>query len=173
MVYVKLDCGECLGYKQLDSLRRRPETAYKCGRHGGSWKPSSLEVAVEQELSMHVADLGPIVAQACLLPGVDKRFDMWLPAHKIAVEADGKQHFEGKMHNTPATHQLTYDRKIDDLCWEHGLRLVRLHYRDQLSWADCVAAAIEAVEADPSCVLACYSPSYPPLPPTTTTPLTV
>jgi hypothetical protein len=112
-VFFKYAKCDCIGYKQLRSLRRRGEA---CPEHGRRRKPSQLLLQVRSAMQAAVPDLGPVVLEACLLPGSSKPFDMWLPKWHIAVEVDGKQHFRRSMHSKAAQQQYQRDRAVDADC---------------------------------------------------------
>lgn len=151
-----------MGYKQVATCSRAPERAFNCSVHSDVGRqPSQLVMDARLLLCTNVRGMGPIVVEAQLLHGVQKPFDMWLPQHQIAVEVDGKQHFLGAMHDTPAAQQYEYDRWVDSVCRERQLRLVRLHYQDSGSWAATVKQAIaEAATNNPACSFIHYTPSY-------------
>lgn len=76
------------------------------------------------------------------------------------MEVDGKQHFDGRMHNTLAVQQYTYDRYVDSFCLQGRLRLVRLHYRDRAGWVQAVKDAIADKTRDATCCFVKYTQSY-------------
>lgn len=137
-----LSCGRHRGYLLPDSLRRRPETALRCRacHHAGSklWREA---LRVLQEC---VANLGPIAFEVYVLPGLHKRFDIYLLQWGVAIEVDGSQHFSGSYYAVPWEVQYVWDREVDELCRQQGQRLVRLHYRDQHEWASTVQAALSS-----------------------------
>lgn len=153
------DCG-CWGYKQLRTLRRRPAAALACPEHARQRRPSQLVLRVRSALQSAVPDLGPVVLEACLLPSGAKPFDMWLPRWGIAVEVDGKQHFRGGMHSTPALAQFARDRAVDEACMQHRLRLLRCHYLDDKQWGTRAAQAVAAVRHSPHCSFVFCTGSY-------------
>lgn len=150
----------CWGYKQLASFRRRREEALKCPEHGRRRRPSKLLLAVRRSIQQAVPDCGPIVLEACLLPGSSKPFDMWLPKYEIAVEVDGRQHFRGGMHSKSAAAQYKRDRAVDAACEKAGLRLLRCHFEDDKQWGSLLQRAVQAVKANPTCKFVWYTKSY-------------
>ena len=152
-------CG-CYGYKQLRTLRRRGQAALACPEHGSSRRPSQLLCSVRSAMQQAVPDLGPVVLEACLLPGSSKPFDMWLPRWRIAVEVDGEQHFRGAMHSTSAAAQYARDRAVDAACRQQRLRLLRCHYQDDRQWGSAAQRAVAAVKANPHCSFVYCTGSY-------------
>lgn len=146
-----LNCGKHVGRKQIASVRRRPHEAFVCilCRGGGS---SHVRSAVQCLAGM--PGLGPLVQEAQLIAGVPKLFDLWWPEQGLAGEVDGEGHFEGACYGRQAAEQQAWDRHVDALCAQQGLRLVRLHYRDCHAWASTVQAALRSQQA------VTYSPSY-------------
>lgn len=156
-VFFKYAKCDCIGYKQLRSLRRRGEA---CPEHGRRRKPSQLLLQVRSAMQAAVPDLGPVVLEACLLPGSSKPFDMWLPKWHIAVEVDGKQHFRRSMHSKAAQQQYQRDRAVDADCRKQRLRLVRCHYEDDKQWGSKMQQAVDAVKANPHCSFIYCTGSY-------------
>ena len=152
-------CG-CWGYKQLRSFRRRQEQALTCPEHGRRRRLSQLLQTVRSSMRLAVPDCGPIVLEACLLPGSSKPFDMWLPKYSIAVEVDGRQHFRGGMHGKTAAAQYQRDRVVDAACKAAGLRLLRCHFEDDKQWGSLLQSAVRAVKANPTCTFVRYTNSY-------------
>lgn len=146
-----LDCGKHVGRKQIASVRRKPATAFVCVvcQGGGS---SYLRDAVH--VLAGVRELGPASFEAHLLPGVYKAFDLWWPEQGLAGEVDGEGHFIDSCYGLPATDQFAWDRHVDALCTQAGLRLVRLHHKDGKHWASTVQRALDSQQA------VTYSPSY-------------
>ena len=102
-VWLQYSCG-CLGYKQISSLRRRPETALQCPEHGaGKRRPSQLALNVRAACQAAAPWAGAVALEACLLPGSQHRFDLFWVKYGIAAEVDGVQHFKSKMHSTSGT----------------------------------------------------------------------
>lgn len=158
--YVTYACG-CTGYKQVATLRRRPETALRCPEHGGgSWQLSEAAQGVRAALACAVPDAGPVVLEAQLLPDTQKPFDFWLPRYRIAIEVDGRQHFRGSMHGETAAARQQRDRRINALCQRHSLRLVRCHHADQQQWGALLRRAVAAVKANPHCWFLLATGSY-------------
>jgi very-short-patch-repair endonuclease len=85
---------------------------------------------------------------------------MWLPKWQIAVEVDGRQHFEGAMHGKQATAQQRQDRKVDAKCRKQGLRLLRFHYADVQQWGRLIQRAVQQVEENPHCHFVRGTSSY-------------
>lgn len=152
-------CG-CWGYKQLRTLRRRKDAALACPEHGRRRKPSKLLLRVRRSMQQAVPDLGPVVLEACLLPGSSKPFDMWLPRWGIAIEVDGRQHFRGSMHSKTAAAQYSRDRAVDAACRAARLRLVRCHFEDDKQWGRLAQQAVQAVKTNPHCSFVKYTGSY-------------
>lgn len=159
-VYVEYDCG-CLGFKQISSLRRRGDAALQCPDHGsGKRKVSALLRRVRAQLEKLCLDLGPVTLEARLLPGRKHAFDLWFVKWKIAVEVDGKQHFVGHCHGKAASAQYAADRKLDALCTRRKLRLLRMHYEDELQWGTLMQRAVQDVTQNPHCTFVRYTGSY-------------
>jgi very-short-patch-repair endonuclease len=86
--------------------------------------------------------LGLLAFECQLVPGLRKRFDIYLVHWNVAVEVDGQQHFEGSYYGTPAAVQYEWDRQVDAACERVGQRLVRLHWADRHEWAITVATTL-------------------------------
>lgn len=84
-----LYCRRHVAYLLPDSVRRRPNTALRCRacQHGGS----KLWRHVLRVLQECVQGLGPIAFEVYVLPGLQKRFDIYLLDWGIAIEVDGNQ----------------------------------------------------------------------------------
>lgn len=145
----KYDCG-CYGFKQIRSLRRRM-SALACPEHGRRRKPSQLLLDVLAAVRAVVPTAGPIVLEACLLPKGSKAFDLRLSKYNIAMEADGPQHFSGKMHDKAAQQQYERDRRVDAACQQERIRLLRFHYADHKHWGSLMQQAVQAVKQNPHC----------------------
>lgn len=159
-VYFAYDCG-CIGYKQVRSLRRRGDSALQCLEHGSSRKPlSELLLRVRADLQRACPNLGPVVLEAHLLPGVSHKFDLWLPRWRIAAEVDGRQHFTGEMHGKAAAGQYKADRQLDAACAKRPLRLLRFHFQDDKQWGSLMQRAVQQVQENPHCHFVMYTGSY-------------
>lgn len=136
-----LECGQHMAFLLPDSVRRRPDSARRCRAcqqvGSRSWREALRIIQSE------VQGLGP-VAFECQLLDVQKRFDAYLRQHKLAIEFDGVQHFEGCYFGVSAEQQYKFDRKIDEECKKKGQRLVRLHHKDMREWASTVQKAISS-----------------------------
>ena len=138
-----LDCGHHVGCRLPDSVRRRPGSALRCRAcHQDGSRLWQLAVAILQAIWW----LGMIDFERVLIPGLQKRFDIYLQAWGIAIEVDGPQHFCGTYYGTPAAVQYEWDRHVDAECRRVGQRLVRLHYADTWEWASTVWAALSSQE---------------------------
>ena len=82
--------------------------------------------------------------ECVLIPGLQKRFDIYLVFWGIAIEVDGPQHFHGRYYGTPAQVQYAWDRHVDAECLRAGQRLVRLHYADVTEWVSTVFKALHS-----------------------------
>ena len=149
----QLDCLH-VGYRLLDSVRRKPGTAFRClyCQDTGSqlWRRAVHKVEGLKEV-------GRIAFECHLLkpsPGGGKPFDIYLVDRKLAVEVDGSYHFSGSYRGVPATVQYAWDRQVDAACMQQGQQLVRLHYRDEGQWDSVVQAALDSQK------VVIYSPSY-------------
>ena len=63
--------------------------------------------------------------------------DIYIDDIKVAIEYDGKQHFQPTMpHQTQDDVTAIQERDMikEQLCEEHGIKLVRFSYKDNLSW---------------------------------------
>ncbi len=150
-IYFAYDCS-CVGYKQVATLRRRPQVALACPEHGDSKKqPSALLLAVRAQLQHACPELGPIVLEAHLLRRMQHPFDMWFPKWQIAADVDGRQHFVDSMHGKAAKAQYQHDRKVDAACKRERLRLLRFHYADDKQWGSLMQWAVKAVKENPHC----------------------
>jgi hypothetical protein len=142
-VYI-LDCGHHVGYRLPDSVRRRPGTALRCRAcHLDGSRLWQLALSILQPLWWW---LGMLDFERVLIPGLQKRFDIYLQAWGIAIEVDGPQHFHGTCYGTPAEVQYAWDRRVDEECKRVGQRLVRLHYADTCEWASTVLGALFSQE---------------------------
>ena len=158
--YITYACG-CPGYKQLATLRRRPETALRCPEHGGgTWQLSEAAQGMRAAMTSTIPGLGPVVLEAHLLPGSQKPFDFWLPRYGIAVEVDGRQHFRGSMHGETAAARQQRDRRVNALCKKRRLRLVRCHYADRQEWGALMQQAVREVQQNPHCWFVKATHSY-------------
>lgn len=140
-VQCQLRCGH-VALLEPDSARRRPGSASRCWACSGGG--SSLFRDVLFMLELLVVGLGRLAFECALLPGLQKRFDIFLVDWGIAIEVDGPQHFFGSIYGFPAEAQFAWDRFVDAQCQFWGLRLVRLHYLDVAEWAATVQAAMSS-----------------------------
>ena len=135
-----LECRRHAAVLLPDSVRRRPHSALRCQACRG--KGSQLWRKVLADLQLCVVGLGLLAFECNMLAGVQKRFDIYLVEHGLAIEVDGAQHFEGSYRGVPWQVQWLWDRAVDAACKQQGLRLVRLHYKDTKQWATKVQAAL-------------------------------
>lgn len=137
-VYIK-DCWRHAALLLPDSVRRRPDSLLCMACRQG------YSVLLQQALlilQLRVWGLGLVAFECHLVPGLRKRFDMYLVHWGVAIEVDGPHHFHGSFYGTPASAQWEWDRHVDAECHRAGQRLVRLHYADQAEWAVAVRAAM-------------------------------
>lgn len=141
-LYTK-DCWRHVAFLLPDSVRRRPESLLctACRHRGSSLLQQALLI-----VQLWVWGLGLVAFEVQLLPGLRKRFDLFLVHWGIAIEIDGPQHFHGSCYGTPAHAQWEWDRHVDAECRRAGQRLVRLHYADQQEWAGAVQKALGSQE---------------------------
>lgn len=84
--------------------------------------------------------------------------DVWVPALKLVLQADGAHHFWG-----PDGTQADSDRRHEQavLGSMQAKGLLRLHYQDGNDvWAGCVAWALHLARDAGVCSFVVYSPSY-------------
>lgn len=135
-----LECLCHVAWLLPDSVRRKPDSARRC--RACSQAGSKLWRAAVTILQAWVVGLGLLAFECVLIPGLPKRFDIYLVFWNIAVEVDGAQHFHGWFYDTPAADQWAWDRHVDAECRRVGQRLVRLHYADMHEWASTVQRAL-------------------------------
>ena len=60
------------------------------------------------------------------------RFDFYLPLQKVAIEADGKQHYSKIQDETDASfnRQRRYDRLKQEYCKQNSIKLERIVYNE-------------------------------------------
>lgn len=138
-----LPCGH-VRWLLPDSVRRRPECARRCMAclQGGS----RLWQRAVHVLQRDVQGLGRLAFECQIVPGLQKRVDIYLVDWNIAVEVDGEQHFSGSYCGVPAEVQYARDRHVDAVCRQQGQRLVLLHYRDEMEWGSIVKEALASQE---------------------------
>lgn len=79
---------------------------------------------------------------------------------KLLVEVDGEQHFHGRYKNKTASEQWKIDRKKDKEAINRGLKLLRLHGKDEDEWSTELERAIQVAEKDSVAAFVLYSYSY-------------
>lgn len=122
----------------MASVRRKPHSAFQCQVCEGR---ASSYIRDAAQVLASVPGLGPVAFEAQLIPGLPKLFDFWWPEQGLAGELDGEGHFVDSCFGLAAEDQCAWDRHVDALCTERGLRLVRLHYKDRNQWAHTVQQA--------------------------------
>lgn len=108
-----------------------------------------------------------IITQAKLIEGFAGAIDFtieWTSAggtrRILHVEVDGEQHFTKDYHDVRKETQLQIDREKDDLIFEQGQCLVRLHYKDTNRWAASLRKAKSMAEKYPTRNFILYGKSY-------------
>lgn len=86
--------------------------------------------------------------------------DFWLYELNIFLQMDGHQHFCLDMHGNPALEQQAKDCDFNTLCWEAGLRVVRVHFWDACRALPLVSRAMRLVKRYPRCRFVLFSESY-------------
>lgn len=145
----------------------QPGTAAKALRkHGGLQCPICNPTT--GQISRHVPTVREAVASTGLewvsehycLPGHSSPADIWLPELQLAVHIDGAHHRYVAIYNTPAEEQQAIDARFDSGIIRHGLRALRIDYKDAAKPATVLAAAIFLCQLDPSAAFVMYSNSY-------------
>lgn len=153
-----------------------------CGQHSRLLQPGSAAKALRRDgelrcpicqptagqTSRHV----PAVQQAAdstglewqaehyCLPGHSSPADIWFPQLRLAVQIDGAHHRYVSIYSAPAERQQEVDARFDSSIIRHGLRALRIDYKDAARPAAALAAAIFLCQLDPAAAFVMYSTSY-------------
>ncbi len=95
--------------------------------------PAATKTASEWEhllLGALTAEQLHFTVETCVVRGWSAPQDYWLYQKNIIVQCDGEHHEGGKMHGADAAAQLSRDRRFNSMCWQQGLRVVRVHRLD-------------------------------------------
>lgn len=119
-----------------------------CDDHqDGLQKGSQLERDVDQILRTKFPKAVLITQPRVVFKNGGTDFEIVFNADaSIFVEADGKQHMNGKYKNTTAEAQKLIDERKDQQTLKAGQRLVRLHYLDKDEWEYALEDAIKLID---------------------------
>jgi hypothetical protein len=167
--YFKKNCGYHLALISAEQANKEPtdtgwQTCKVCCT--GQGKSSKLEkrfaIMAYWQLPHYQQVLQPRVLGRH--GGVDfmfiQRHRRGIERTKLLVEVDGEQHFHGRYKNKTASEQWEIDRKKDQEAINRGLKLLRLHGKDEDEWSIELERAIEVAEKESVAAFVLYSLSY-------------
>lgn len=136
---------ESVPYEGIDS---KVPIICKVSGHGIFWQswtahiklkegcPKCNRSKMERTLARKLADRGIVFEEEKTFPGLvgvngyPLRFDFYLPKQNVCIECDGIQHFSyfPAFHKSEADfkRQQEHDRRKDEFCLSHGIRLIRV-----------------------------------------------
>ena len=140
-------------YMQCDSARdaelekRDPFHCIRC--HGD--RPSKTRIAActsaWEKRFRDLLDVGKELYAVHVMPwkGCGVAVDAYLPIWNIIVCHDGSSHFkELPVDRDPIAKlpKLVKDRVFDDTAQQKGFKVMRLHWKDEEQWSECISKAV-------------------------------
>lgn len=174
-VFVWLDCaaspgstGSHLAHKQArtfaaDKREGRPplRCPYCCplplppgkrGRVASEWEHQLLATLESQQLRFAV--------EASVVLGWSSPVDYWLFEKNIIVQCDGEHHDAKPMFGVAVGVQRAKDSEFNTICWQQGLRVVRVHRLDTIDVCCTVLnKAVQLAATSPASRFVLFSPS--------------
>lgn len=124
-IYCRCSCGEYFSIKLCSLVYDNCYICPKCSK-----SQSNYEVIIESLLNeKNICYIKQYTFDDCKFKN-KLRFDFFIPDINTIIEVDGEQHFTYKWGNKYDFNIKIRDKIKDKYCYDHGIRLIRISYKD-------------------------------------------